>query len=308
MTRNFKTLADGCAYFEGTRWHDGRWYASDALAGVVCAFEPSGEREDLMQVDALCSGLGWLQDGSLLVVSMKDRALLRKTPDGRVSTHADLSHLTPHWINDMWVDNAGRAWVGTIGFAIHEGADPEPGDLFRVDPDGTVTVTARDLWCPNGIVTTGGDQTLAVAESFAARITAFTITGDGSLTGRRTLAQFGEQPKLAGAPEMVAAMELTPDGMTVDADDHIWVADAGGHRVVRVSPIGEIVDVIAHPDGTNIYTCAIGGPDGHQLLIAASEGFFEALAGVRGTAELIVTEVNVPAPAAPPGCRFDELK
>lgn len=298
MTRDFTTLTDKGDYFEGTRWHDGRWYASDALAGVVCAFGPSGVREDLMQVDALCSGLGWLPDGSLLVVSMKDRTLLRRKPDGTVSTHADLSHLTPHWINDMWVDDSGRAWVGTIGFAIHEGADPQQGELFRVDPDGTVAVAARDLWCPNGIVTIAGDQTLAVAESFAARITAFTITGDGSLTGRRALAQFGEQPQLATPQEMVAAMEVVPDGMTVDADDHIWAADAGGQRVIRVSPSGEIVDDIAHPAGANVYTCAVGGPDGRQLLIAASEGFFEALAGVHDTAELIVTDVDVPAPRA----------
>jgi sugar lactone lactonase YvrE len=303
MDRTFRTLVDGGVYFEGARWHQGahdagRWYVSDALAGVVCAFEPSGEREDLMQVDALCSGLGWLPDGSMLVVSMTDRTLLRRTPQGDVSTYADLSDLAPYWINDMWVDDHGRAWVGTIGFALHEGGAPEPGDLFRVDPDGTVVVAARDLWCPNGIVTTGGGRNLAVAESFAARITAFTIAADGTLTDRRTLAQFGVQPEPAGAQEMLAALDVVPDGMTVDAQDHIWAADAVGQRIIRVSPAGEIVDEIAHPSGTNTYTCAIGGADGHQMMIAASQGIFEALAGVAGTAELLTTTVDVPAPTA----------
>lgn len=298
MSRSFDTVVDGGRYFEGTRWHEGRWYASDALAGIVCAFEPSGERENLMRVDALCSGLGWLPDGSLLVVSMKDRCLLRRSPDGAVSTHADLSDVAPYWINDMWVDTEGRAWVGTIGFAIDQGQDHRPGELFRVDPDGTVAVAARDLWCPNGIVLTDGGSTLVVAESFAARLTAFTINSDGSLSNRRTLAQFGEPPAPGSAQEMLAAMKVTPDGLTVDAEDHIWAADAAQRRVVRVSPTGQIVDEIAHPKGTNTYTCAIGGPDGHQLLIAASEGIFEALAGVEGTAELITTRVDVPAPKA----------
>ncbi|SFB13523.1 Sugar lactone lactonase YvrE [Amycolatopsis marina] len=298
MSRKFDTVVGGGMYFEGTRWHEGRWYASDALAGVVCAFDPSGRREDLMRVDALCSGLGWLPDGSLLVVSMKDRALLRRNADGTVSTHADLSAVAPYWINDMWVDTAGRAWVGTIGFAIHEGEAAKPGPIFRVDPDGGVAIAAEDLWCPNGIVTIDGGRTLVVAESFAARLTAFTIGEDGSLSARRTLAQFGSPPRPGGPQEMLAEMELAPDGLSVDAEDHVWAADARGQRVVRVSPAGEIVDEIAHPAGANVYTCAMGGPDGHELLIAASAGFFEALGGVAGTAELITTRVAVPAPSS----------
>ncbi|TCP42052.1 sugar lactone lactonase YvrE [Tamaricihabitans halophyticus] len=297
MSRKFDTIVDGGCYFEGARWRDGRWYVSDALAGIVCAFDSDGNREDLMRVDALCSGLGWLPDGSMLIVSMKDRTLLRRAPDGEVHTHADLSSVAPHWINDMLVDQAGRAWVGTIGFAIQEGANPTTGELFRVDPDGSVTVAATEMWCPNGVVTIDGGNTLVVAESFAGRLTAFTINQDGSLQDRRTLAQFGTPPAQASGPEMLAAIELAPDGLAVDAEDHIWAADASGQRVVRVSPAGEIVDEVAHPDGTNTYTCALGGANGRQLLVAASQGVFEALAGVDGTAELIVTEVDVPAPA-----------
>ena len=293
MSRKFDTLIKGGDYFEGVRWHDGRWYASDALAGIVFAVVESGVREDLMQVEALCSGLGFLPDGSLLVVSMKDRLLLRRDLDGTVHTHADLSAVSPHWINDMIVDAQGRAWVGTIGFAIAEGADPTPGDLFRVDPDGSVTVVAGDLWCPNGVVVTGDGSTLIVAESFGGRLTAFTIGADGSLSERRVLAAFGPTPVPAGAQEMVAAAEVSPDGLTIDSQDHVWVADASHQRFVRVSPAGEVVDEIAHPNGTNVYSCAIGGADGHRFMMAAADGFFEAVQGVQGTAELTVTSVEV---------------
>lgn len=236
MQRQYTTIVEGGDYFEGARWRDGRWYVSDALKGVVCAFDESGQREDLMHVDALCSGLGWLPDGTLLVVSMKDRTLLARSADGAVRRHADLSGLSPNWINDMYVDSVGRAWVGTIGFAIHEGETPRPGELFRVDPDGTATVAATDLWCPNGVVVTSDGSTLIVAESFAARLTAFSIGADGSLGDRRVFAQFGPAPELAGPAEMIAATELAPDGMTIDSQDHVWVADANHQRCVRVSP------------------------------------------------------------------------
>jgi sugar lactone lactonase YvrE len=136
---------------------------------------------------------------------------------------------------------------------------------------------------------------LIVAESFAARLTAFTIDADGTLGNRRVFAQFGPPPALAGPAEMIAATELAPDGMTIDSQDHVWVADANHQRCVRVSPSGQIVDEVAHPGGVNVYTCALGGRDGRQLLLAAADGFFEAIQGVSGTAALLSTPVDVPA-------------
>lgn len=295
MTRTIDRMLGGGKYYEGLRWRDGRWYASDALRGIVFAVDESGNREDLFQTEALCSGLGWLPDGSLLVVSMLDRTLQRLTPGGDAEHHADLSAVSEHWINDMIVDQQGRAWVGTIGFAIQEGAAPETGELFRVDPDGSVTVAADGLWCPNGVVVSPDGRTLVVAESFVGRMTAFTIADDGSLTDRRVFAQFGEPPARGGAAEMLASLKCAPDGLALDSEDHIWAADASNQRCVRVSPDGEIEDEVQHPDGTNVYSCALGGADGRTLLFAASEGVFEALAGVDGTAELLTTTVDVPA-------------
>ncbi|RBM18782.1 gluconolactonase [Prauserella sp. PE36] len=290
----FRTLATGGDYFEGVRWHNGSWYASDAFRGAVLSLDRDGQSSEIMCVDALCSGLGWLPDDSMLVVSMRDRRLLRRAPDGEVTQHADFSGLSEHWINDTCVDGAGRAWVGSIGFAIVDGADPVPGDLLCADPDGTARVAASDLWCPNGIVVTADGRTLVVAETFAGRLTAFTIENDGSLTDRRTLAQFGDTPEPGGAAEMLGALELAPDGLTIDRDDHVWVADAAGRRCVRVSPDGRITDEIAAPGGANLYSCALGGADGTELLLAVAEGFFEAAQGLTGTASLVATTVDVP--------------
>ncbi len=93
---------------------------------------------------------GW----SLLIVSMKDRRLLRRDPDGSVTAHADLSAFTESPLKDMVVDDWGRAWVGCFGFDLMSFADPQPAPLMRVDPDGTASLAADELMFPNGSVIT----------------------------------------------------------------------------------------------------------------------------------------------------------
>lgn len=293
MTRTADVLITGGDYFEGARWRDGRWWVSDIYRHTVCAVDPSGRREDILQVDGRPSGLGWMPDGSLLVVSMDDRCLLRQSADGAVTVHADLSSLCPYDINDMVVDGDGRAWVGTIGFAIAEGADPRPGNLVRIEPDGTAAEAADGLWCPNGIVIAPDDRTLVVAESFAGRLTAFTIAADGSLTDRRVFAQFGDPPAPGSTEAMMGAAAAIPDGCAADADGYVWVADATGRRCVRVAPGGEVVGEVVDPEGRNIYACALGGTDGRTLLICSATGFFEAAQGLQGSAVLATTHVDV---------------
>ena len=295
MTQQPTLLYGGGKYYEGLRWYGDRWYASDALHGQVFTVDESGQREDLGSFDGLCSGLGMLPDGTLLVVSMLDQKLRQVSADGTTREYADLSSIFTSWANDMVVDGQGRAWVGQIGFAIHEGAAPEPATICRVDTDGSVHVAADGLWCPNGMVVTSDGGTLVVAESFAARLTAFTITASGELTDRRVLVQYGTAPEPGPAEQMLGSLEVAPDGLAIDSEDFIWAADAANRRCIRVSPTGEIVDEVRHPDNANIYSCALGGSDGRTLLIAASEGFFEALGGVDGTAELLTTPVSVPA-------------
>ena len=72
-------------------------------------------------------GSGWLPDGSLLVVSMKDQRLLRRSPTATVTEHADLSDVCGGHLNDMVVDASGRAFVGDFGFDLMGGARPGVG-------------------------------------------------------------------------------------------------------------------------------------------------------------------------------------
>ena len=131
--------------------------------------------------------------------------------------HADLAeHATGH-VNDMIVDDQGRAYVGNFGFDLMAGDDPAPASLHRVDPDGSVTEVAGDLMFPNGMAFLP-DGSLLVAETWGNRLTAFDVAADGSLGNRRVWASFAEPPEQGSLEEMLAALVVASDGIsTVDA-------------------------------------------------------------------------------------------
>src|SRR5207247_1527720 len=150
--RSREMLPDGGRFFEAPRWHDGRWYVSDFHRHVVQTVDELGSAEVILEVPKQPSGLGWLPDGSLLVVSMKDHRLIRRWPDGRVTQHADVSRFCGGFLNDMVVDRSGRAYVGNFGFALDRKSRPTPTVLVRVDLDGSSSVVADDLLFPGGAV------------------------------------------------------------------------------------------------------------------------------------------------------------
>src|SRR5437764_2745296 len=174
--RKIDTWVDGGTVFEGPRWHDGRWWVSDFYRHLVLAITTDGQQDEILTVENQPSGLGWMPDGSMLIVSMRDRRLLRHDlGSGKTETHADLSGLAGGHVNDMVVDDQGRAYVGNFGFDLMAGEEPRAADLIRVDPDGTATTAATDLQFPNGSVITTDGKTLIVGETMGTRYTAFDI-------------------------------------------------------------------------------------------------------------------------------------
>jgi sugar lactone lactonase YvrE len=238
----------------------------------------------VVRVEGQPSGLGWLPDGSLLVVSMKDRALLRRAQTGELSVHSDGGALCGGPLNDMVVDDEGRAYVGNFGFDLMARADPEPTGLVRVDPDGSATLAADDLLFPNGTVIADDGRTLIVGETYGRRYVAFSIEADGSLVERRVWAE---------------VPTIYPDGCTLDAEGHIWSADARGGRACRLAPGGEIVDEVAAPDGLQFFACMLGGDDGRTLLLCAAPDFSERRRSRAREAVLLITRVDVPHAGLP---------
>ena len=258
--RQLHPLVEGGSFFEGPRWHEGRWYASDFYRHAVFAIEPDGAHTQIAEVEGQPSGLGWLPDGTLLISSMKDHRVVRQ--DG--STYADLSEYAGGPLNDMYVDEQGRAYVGNFGFELMHFEDPRAATLVRIDPDGSTHVAADDLWFPNGTVVDG--DTMIVAETFAGRLTAFTIR-DGELTERRVWGQIAPTVEPGPVADMLPQMGFAPDGITLDAEHHIWAADGLGGPTCRIAPGGEIVDEIQLPDNLGAFACSLGGSDGKTLLL-----------------------------------------
>ena len=297
--RTLTQLVDGGDFFEGPRWHDGRWWVSDFYRHQVRTVTPDGAEEVVVEVPGQPSGLGWLPDGSLVISSMKDHKVLVHR-DGVLDELADLGGMVGGHLNDLVTDAQGRSYVGNFGFDLMAGAQPEPADLIRVDPDGTATVAARDLYFPNGSVITPDGGTLIVGETTGNRYTAFAIAEDGSLTDPRPWATFGDAPPPGTSfAEGLALLKVSPDGCTLDAEGHIWAADALGNRCVRVAPGGEIVDQIAAPEGLGIYACMLGGDDGTTLLLCAAPDFFEHARAGAGEAVLLTATVDVPHAGRP---------
>jgi len=254
-----RILASGLYFGEGPRWHAGRLWFSDFYDHAVKSVDESGGLRTELEIDDQPSGLGWLPDGRLLVVAMDRRQVLRVDPDG-VSVHADLSAIATCHANDMVVDRQGRAYVGNFGFELDQAlktrgvesviADHPTARLARVDPDGRVHVAAEDLHFPNGCVITPDGRTLIVAETLAMRLTAFDIGPDGSLANRRVWAMLGMR---------------APDGICLDADGHVWVANAIAPECVLVAPDGKVIATVetAQP----CFACMLGGPQRRTLFM-----------------------------------------
>lgn len=280
-------------FFESPRWHDGRWWVSDFARRVVVSVSEQGEVVDELPVPRQPGGLGWRDDGTMLIVSRKDHRVLERSLDGEVSTLAELGSVCTGSLNDMVVDADGRAWVGDTGFDVTDRSVPvTPTTLKRVDPDGGFEVVADDLVCPNGAVIAPDGRTLIVGESFACRYTAFTICPDGTLTDRRVWAELGPVPNLETFEQALAECAVAPDGCGLDADGHIWSADGVGGRCIRIAPGGEITAEVEVPDGMHAYACMLGGADGRTLLMCANPDF----SGKDGTdvkAQLLTVEVEV---------------
>ncbi len=227
---------------------------------------------------------------------MLDRKLLR-VADGATTLHADLSAHSGPQGNDMVVDATGRAYVGTIDF---EGfAELPTTNLLRVDPDGTVQVAADGLSFPNGMVVTPDDSTLIIAESWAQRLTAFDIRPDGSLGNRRAWVQFGP-PQPAGTPGQPARWSCAPDGIALDAEGAVWVADAANKRAIRVREGGELLGEVGAGD-LDVIACALGDDDGRTLFLCATPDFRlppEEAARTR-PARILTCRVDVPHAGRP---------
>lgn len=271
MTKRSRVLIDDIGWAEGPRWHDGLLYFSDIYGDrTVQTVAEDGARVAVAEVGTHPSGLGWLPNGDILVVSMDDNLVLRFPPGGSSPRiHADLSELAVA-VNDMFVLPSGVAYVGDIGFDYEQGG-PRPGRVIRIDPDGSAVVVAEDLILPNGVVATADGSALIVAETMAGRLTRFSIDGDGALRDRETYLAFDD---LSRSDDTAAFFDfavfstrpVAPDGICADAADNVWVGNPFAPVIRCYDPSGKQIDEVELLQGGT--APAVGGSDGRTLFVA----------------------------------------
>lgn len=292
MSRAVRVLASGLYFGEGPRWRadesGGRLWFSDFYAHRVCSVSLDGDVRTELELEGRPSGLGWLPDGSLLVVRMELREVWRRWPDGRFVRHADVTAHSAHLSNDMVVDAQGRAYVGNFGFDLDAAlrargaesviAEHPTTSLALVGADGSASDAAvgERFSFPNGMVITPDGKTLIVGETLAGRLTAFAIAADGTLGGRR---------------EWAPTWPRVPDGICLDAAGAIWIANPLAAECARIAEGGEVLEVI-ETGGLQCYACMLGGPEGRHLFMLTAPSSDAAEAAKTPQGRIVVAEVE----------------
>jgi sugar lactone lactonase YvrE len=257
-----QVLLTGLATGESPRWHEDRLWFSNWGAQDIVAVDLEGNSEVMAHVPStgpFC--IDWLPDGCLLVVSGTEGLLLRREPNGSLSTYAELGRISEQPWNDIVVDGRGNTYVGNIGFDFPEG-EFAPGILALVTPEASARQVADGVAFPNGIVVTPDNFTLILAESYGNRLTAFDIAADGGLSNRRVWADLGDG---------------VPDGICLDVEGAVWYGDVPNERCVRVREGGEVLQTVELDRGC--FACMLGGEDGRTLFMVAADMASEARTG-----------------------------
>ena len=287
MTKQTEILIDGLTFTEGPRWHENRLYFSDFFTHQVIAVDTKGHKENIIETPYQPSGLGWMPDGTMLIVSMNDRKLM-KFSNGVLSEAADLGYLTTFHCNDMVVDNNGNAYIGNFGFDLHGGDQIKPTNLILVRPGEDPIEVANQLLFPNGTVITPDGKTLIVGETFGARLTAFDIKQDATLTNRRIWADLST---------IEAGYSPVPDGICLDSEGAIWVASPSTNDVIRVQEGGTLLDKIELSNSA--FACMLGGEEGNTLFISTAKDSQKENCLKEKSARIETIKVDVPRAGLP---------
>ncbi|HEX9864359.1 MAG TPA: SMP-30/gluconolactonase/LRE family protein [Acidimicrobiia bacterium] len=260
-----QVLVDGIAFGESVRWRDGRVWYCDWIDGTVCSVSPDGlDPTTHAKVNGLPICIDWTDKGELLIVDGSKGEVLKQADSGALSQLADLSSVSDRPWNEVAAHPSGRIYLNGIGFDMMGGEPPSGGLIAVLEADGSVRQVVDDLEFPNGMIITQDGSTLIVAESYAGRLTAFTITADGVLIDRRVFA---------------AVDESAPDGISFTKnEDAVWYADVPNRHCRLVREGGEVLKTIEVDRGC--FSCAIGEDD--RLYIAATVWDDQTFASRRG--------------------------
>ncbi|WP_332853195.1 SMP-30/gluconolactonase/LRE family protein [Duganella sp. S19_KUP01_CR8] len=250
----------GAELGEGPLWvaEQNRLYFVDLKNQLLHALDAGdGQRHSWTMPDYIC----WLvarRDGDGFMAGLRDGiARVWLEPELRIEYLArPFAAGSAERMNDAKVDSAGRLWAGSMHNTDYE---QTIGRLFRLDTDLTLTVADQGYHICNGPAFSLDGATMYHTDSFEGRTYTYPLAADGTLGERRLWRQFGDG-------------EGSPDGMTVDSEGCVWIAQWGGARVCRYSADGALLDTI-HVPALHPASCTFGGADLKTLYITtACEG------------------------------------
>lgn len=260
-----RVLLEGLRVPESPRWRDGKLWISDMYQHRVLTVDSAGRSRTMANLDDKPSGIGFLPDGSAIVVCMRKRRLLHLL-DWTTETYCDLKRIPGDHLNDLVMQGSGRAYVGNrfpfkgsfreaYGINVPRPVETQsPENLVLINENRTMRVVAGNLAAPNGMAITPDCKALIVAETRGKRLTKFTIDEDGGLSARRLFADLGHNP----------------DGICLDEEGAIWASLPFAGEFVRVLDGGQITDRVKLPDGKWAIACVLGGSNRKSLYMLTS--------------------------------------
>lgn len=241
---------------EGPVWDEQAqilWWV-DITQGMIFRYDPGSDEVATFDVGQPVGTLGLRQAGGLILATASGFAFY--DPDSR-SLHpiADPEADKPgNRFNDGKPDPSGSFYAGTMGDKMA----PLAGALYRLTPDGTITVVKKEVTISNGIAWNGAEDLMYYIDSPTFNVMVF---------------DFDRATGVASNGRVAFAIDRemgTPDGMTIDHEDNLWIAHFGGGAVSRWNPqTGSLMQKVELPV-TQVTCCVFGGANLDTLYITTA--------------------------------------
>lgn len=222
-------------------------YERDHTIGAVT---PGGEASVFVELPEGSTGNGirFNSEGTMLVADYTGHNVLQVDMESReVGVYAHDS--TMHQPNDLAIGPDDRLYLSDPNWA------DSTGQLWRVDPDGTMTRLEADMGTTNGIEVAPGGHTLYVGESVQRQVWAYDLSDDGQISNKRLFIDFPN---------------FGMDGMRADTSGNVYITRYGKGTIAKVSPEGEVLREI-ELIGTDPSNIAFGGPDGRTAYVTMAD-------------------------------------
>lgn len=266
---DIEPIATDLKFTESPRYRDGFLYISDMLGKMIWKINVEKKtKEPWLEVPEQPNGTGFLSDGTFIIGSMFDGKLMavRDMDNPKMELYQDLNKYMTGYCGDMVIDANDNVYIDDVGARLHHGDSFKTGRVILVRPNKEMFPVCEDISFANGICIDSTGKKLFLAESHRCQTLVFDINPDGTLTNRRIWLNNFDCMKFDIEGDGVNTPKT--DGMTIDAEDALWVSFFASGVFLRITQEGLITHRI-NVDG-EATTAMLGGKDGKDLYISSN--------------------------------------